>query len=69
MELLEISLMVPYSENPSSSKTSQDLFQVGHSLSLLEDTLSEINTDAKIMLSKRLENLRSNSLLTMDRNQ
>ena len=61
--------MVLFSESPLSSQISHASFQDGPSLSLLEGTLSEINIDAKIMLSKSQENSRSNSLLTMDQNQ
>jgi len=49
-EPLEISLMVQSSESQSLSPTFPDLFQDGLSQSLLVDTPTVINIDAKIML-------------------
>ena len=48
MELLETSLMVPYSESLLLSVTSQELSQDGPSQSLSEDTPMEISTEHRM---------------------
>lgn len=59
----------PSSENLSSSITSQDLFQDGKNPLLLEDTLSEINTEPPILQSINLENLKLSSQIMKESNK
>lgn len=61
MELSELFLMEPFSENPSFVKISQDWSQVGNYPSLLEDTHMVTNINVKIW--KLMDQVNSNSPL------